>query len=172
MKAFIIIIVLLLPTIGFAQKDTSYTLSKMKFNLLYVDMSEKDTVKISGLQTLTIHGDSIVTESSAFDIDNLEGISFRVGNYGFWRGAKHGAIAGSIVGLFAIYAYGNRIDWGHEGGSIILLPILLSGSAILGAITGGIISMSNGRYLDYKLSGTPDYKRAELKRLMEKWGKR
>lgn len=68
-----------------------------------------------------------------------------------------------------------KFDWGgwdKEGGGILLFPMILTSGAILGAITGGIVSMSNGRYLDYKLSGTSDFKRKELKRLMEKWGKR
>lgn len=172
MRVVIILILFLVPYDSFSQ-DTSLTLNNLKFNLKYVDRVEKDTLKIHDLKTLTITDNSIITESSTIDLDNLESISFRVGNQSFVKGATHGAIAGTIIGLFGTAVLGNKVDWGREGGGVLLIPLFICGSAIIGAITGGIISITNGRYIDYKLSRTtPDYKRKELKRLMEKWGKR
>jgi len=178
MRLICIVMLLLLPAICYSQLDSnthSYQTPGVK--LRYYSPAAKDTLEVNNVYRLVLQDDYILTQSGKFKIDQLSSVKIRTGKGDFWSGFALGTAGGAVVGLII----GSMLDHndkekgggGHPefyiGNALISIPV----GMVLGAITGGLIFTQINTYTDYDFPGSnAEFKKIELKSLMEKWRKR
>ncbi|MCB0721008.1 MAG: hypothetical protein KDC42_01785 [Ignavibacteriae bacterium] len=172
----LIIITLTFHGLSFAQSDSTYSFKTKNLSLRYYNTTLKDTLQIKDITSLKMTGDSVILRRAGFNIENLKSLRLQTGHGSFWTGAKNGAIAGGILGIFISAVFGEKLSAGSHGhpNITIFIPLFFAPiSAIIGGVTGGLINICLGEYSMYDFSGkSSENKKTELKRLLSKYGKK
>lgn len=176
MRILYLMLMLIIPSLGFAQLDSNtYSYQTPGVKLRYYSPAAKDTLETGNVNRLVLKGDYVLTHAGKFKVNQLSSMSIPTGKGKFSSGILPGIVGGAVVGLII----GSMLDVDDEfnhGGyffnikyAIVTIPV----GIVLGAITGGIISTQINTYTNHDFPGSnAEFKKIELKSLMEKWRKR
>ena len=177
MRTICLIILLAIPALTYSQLDSSVKYQTPDIKLRYYSPAVNDTLEISNVNTIVLKGDEVLTQSGSFNIAQLNRVTVNTGKGKYTDGLLPGAMGGLAIGLILGSILDNADTKDHGGGhplvsiknALITIPV----GTILGALIGGVIFTQLDTKTNYDFPGSnADFKRIELKSLMEKYGRK